>query len=68
MFHELKQYTNIQRFHSTTLNDVLFELYCTLLAYILADYYQRQYPVRDGMLRTFRLIRNYWNQPLGEYG
>ena len=31
MFRELKQYTNIQRFHSTTLNGVLFELYCTFL-------------------------------------
>lgn len=68
MFRELKQYTNIQRFHSMTLNGVLFELYCTFLAYILADYYRRQYPVRGGMPRTFRLIRNYWNQPLGEYG
>jgi hypothetical protein len=54
--------------HSTTLNGVLFEVYCTFLAYILADYYRRQYPVRGGMPRTFRLIRNYWNQPLGEYG
>lgn len=68
MFRELKQYTNIQRFHSMTLNGVLFEVYCTFLAYILADYYRRQYPVRGGMPRTFRLIRNYWNQPLGEYG
>jgi hypothetical protein len=68
MFRELKQYTNIQRFHSTTLNGVLFELYCTFLAYILADYYRRQYPVRGGMPRTFRVIRNYWNRPLGEYG
>jgi hypothetical protein len=68
MFRELKQYTNIERFHSTTLNGVLFELYCTFLAYILTDYYRRQYPVRGGMPRTFRLIRNYWNQPLGEYG
>lgn len=68
MFRELKQYTNIQKFHSMTLNGVLFEVYCTFLAYILADYYRRQYPVRGGMPRTFRLIRNYWNQPLGEYG
>jgi IS4 transposase len=64
MFRELKQYTNIQRFHSTTLNGVLFEVYCTFLA----DYYRRQYPVRGGMSRTFRVIRNYWNRPLGEYG
>lgn len=44
------------------------KLYCTFLAYILADYYRRQYPVHGGMLRTFRVIRNYWNRPLGEYG
>jgi hypothetical protein len=68
MFRELKQYMNVQRFHSTTLNGVLFELYCTFLAYILADYYRRQYPVRGGMPRTLRVIRNYWNRPLGEYG
>lgn len=68
MFCELKQYTNIQRFHSTTLNGVFFEVYCTLLAYTPTDYYRRQYPVRGGMPRTFRVIRNYWNQPLGEYG
>jgi IS4 transposase len=68
MFRELKRYTNMQRFHSTTLNGVLFELHCTFLAYILTDYYRRQYPVRGGMPRTFRVIRNYWNQPLGEYG
>jgi hypothetical protein len=68
MFRELKQYTNIQEFHSTTLNGVFFELFCTFLAYILADYYRRQYPVRGGMPRSFRVIRNYWNRPLGEYG
>ena len=68
MFRELKQYTNIQEFHSMTLNGVFFELFCTFLAYVLADYYRRQYPVRGGMPRTFRVIRNYWNQPLGEYG
>ncbi|UHQ99137.1 IS4 family transposase (plasmid) [Natrinema zhouii] len=68
MFRKLKQYTDIQKFHNTTLNGVLFELYCTFLAYILADYYRRQYPVRGGMSRTFRVIRNYWNRPLGEYG
>jgi hypothetical protein len=28
----------------------------------------RRYPVRGGMPRTFRVIRNYWNRPLGEYG
>lgn len=68
MFRELKQYTNIQRFHSMILNGVFFELHSTFLAYVLTDYYRRQYPVRGILPRTFCVIRNYWNQPLGEYG
>lgn len=65
---ELKQYTNVQCFHSKSLNGVLTELYLTLLAYILADYFRRRYPRRDGMAAALRYIRNFWNEPLGTYG
>lgn len=68
IFRELKQYTNVQRFHSKSLNGVLTELYLTLLAYILADYFHRRYPRRDGMASTLRYIRNYWSEPLDAYG
>ena len=65
---ELKQYTNVQCFHSKSLNSLLTELYLTLLAYILADYFDRRYPHRDGMAAALRYIRNFWNEPLGASG
>lgn len=68
MFRTLKQHTNIQNFHSRTLNGALVELFCSLLAYILADYYHRRYHVKGGRMDAIKRIRNYWNKSLAEYG
>ena len=35
LFRELKQYLNIENFHSKSLNGVLFELFCALIGYVL---------------------------------
>jgi len=68
MFRTLKQHTNIQNFHSRTLNGALVELFCSLLAYILAEYYHRRYHVKGGLMDAIKRIRNYWNKSLAEYG
>jgi hypothetical protein len=68
MFRELKQYFNIQEFHSKTLGGALVELFCALIAYLLADYYHRTYRIRGTLVDTIKIIRNYWNEPRGEYG
>lgn len=54
-FRKLKQYTNIQKFHSTTLNGVLFEVYCTFLRTSLLTTVSSS----QRHARTFRVIRNY---------
>jgi hypothetical protein len=46
IFRKLKQYFNVQEFHSKTLNGALVELFCALIAYVLADYYHRTYRIR----------------------
>lgn len=68
MFRELKQYFNVQAFHSKTFGGALVELFCALLAYLLADYYHRTYRIRGTLVETIKIIRNYWNEPLAEYG
>lgn len=68
IFRKLKQYFNIQEFHSKTLNGALVELFCALIAYVLADYYHRTYGIRGTLADTIKIIRNYWNKPRGEYG
>lgn len=68
MFRELKQYFNVQEFHSETLSGALVELFCALIAYILADYYHRRYRLRGSLTDVIKVIRNYWNLSLTEYG
>lgn len=68
MFRKLKQYFNIQEFHSETLGGALVELFCALIAYLLADYYHRTQRIRGTLVETIKIIRNYWNEPRGEYG
>ena len=68
MFRKLKQYFNVQEFHSKTLNGALVELFCALIAYVLADYYHRTYRIRGTVVDTIKIIRNFWDKPRGEIG
>lgn len=68
MFRELKQYFNVQEFHSKTLGGALVELFCALIAYMLADYYHRTYRIRGTLVDTIKIIRNYWSESRDEYG
>lgn len=68
MFRELKQYFNVQEFHSQTLGGALVELFCALIAYLLADYYHRTYRIRGTLVDAIKVIRNYWSEPRAEYG
>ena len=68
LFRELKQYTNVQEFHSKSFNGALFELFCTLIAYLLVEWYRHRHPLRGGVAHAIRTIRNKWDQPLPEYG
>jgi len=43
-FRELKHYTNIEGFHSQSLNGVLFEIFCTLIGYVLVEWFQQRHP------------------------
>lgn len=63
-FRENKQNTNIQDFHSTTVNGALFELFCTLIGWVLMELYRGRYPVRDGASGAIRKLQTEWNQPL----
>jgi hypothetical protein len=68
LFRELKQYTNAQDFHSKSLNGALFELFCTLIAYLLVEWFRHRHPIRGGVPDAIRLIRNKWNKSLPAYG
>jgi len=46
LFRELKQYTNIESFHSQSLNGVLFEIFCTLIGYVLVEWFRQRHPLR----------------------
>jgi hypothetical protein len=68
LFRELKQYTNIENFHSESLNGVLFELFCTLIGYVLMEWFRHCHPLRGGVPEAIRTIRTRWNQSLPSYG
>jgi len=68
LFRELKQYTNIENFHSQSLNGVLFELFCTLIGYVLVQWFRQRHPLRGGVPEAIRKIRTRWNQSLPSYG
>ena len=68
LFRELKQYTNIEEFHSKSLNGVLVELVCTLIGYVLIDWYRHCHPLRGGVPEAIRKIRTQWNQSLPSCG
>jgi len=68
LFRELKQYTNVENFHSQSLNGVLFELFCTLIGYVLLQWFRQRHPLRGGVPEAIRKIRMWWNQSLPSYG
>jgi hypothetical protein len=67
-FRELKQYTNVENFHSQSLNGVLFELFCTLIGYVLVQWFRQRHPLRGGVPEAIRKIRTWWNRSLSSYG
>ena len=67
-FRELKQYTNVERFHSQSLNGVLFELLRTLIGYVLMQWFRQRHPLRGGVPEAIRKVRTRWNQSLPSYG
>ena len=68
LFRELKQYTNIENFHSQSLNGVLFEIFCTLIGYVLVEWFRQRHPLRGGVPEAIRTIRTRWNTSLRTYG
>jgi len=68
LFRELKQYMNIEEFHSTSLNGVLFELFCTLIGFVLLEWFRHCHPMRGGVPNAIRKVRNQWDQSLPSYG
>ncbi|GAD53909.1 hypothetical protein MBEHAL_2669 [Halarchaeum acidiphilum MH1-52-1] len=65
---ELKQYTSIENFHSKSLNGVLFELFCTLIGYVLVEWFRQRHPLRGGVPEAIRTTRTRWNTSLRTYG
>jgi hypothetical protein len=68
LFREPKQYTNTENFHSKSLNGVLFELFCTLIGYVLMEWFRHCHPLRGGGPEAIRKRRTPWNQSLPTYG
>lgn len=67
-FRELKQYTSIENFHSRSLNGVLFEIFSTLIGYLLIEWFRQRHPLRGGVPEAIRTIRTRWNTHLRTYG
>ena len=68
LFRELKQYLNIENFHSKSLNGVLFELFCALIGYVLVEWFRQCHPVKGGMARAIQQVRTFWNKTLDTFG
>jgi len=68
LFWELKQYLNVENFHSKSLNGVLFELFCALICYVLVEWFRQCYPVKGGMARAIQQVRTFWNETLNSFG
>ncbi len=67
-FRELKQYASIENFHSQSLNGVLFEIFSTLIGYLLIEWFRQRHPLRGGAPEAIRTIRTRWNTYLRTYG
>jgi IS4 transposase len=68
LFRELKQYLNVENFYSTTLNGVLFELFCSLIGFVLMHWLRQHYPMGGGVADTIQQVRSNWNETLDSFG
>ena len=68
LFRELKQYLNIENFHSKSLNGVLFELFAALIGLVLIYWLRQRHPVKGGVPRTIQKVRTHWNKSLDTFG
>ena len=68
LFRELKQYLNVENFYSTTLNGVLFELFCSLIGLMLVHWLHQHHPMKDGVPETIQNVRSHWNETLSLFG
>lgn len=68
LFRELKQYLNVENFHSTTLNGVLFELFCSQIGFVLIHWLRQHYPMKNGVADTIQQVRSNWNETLSSFG
>jgi hypothetical protein len=68
IFRELKQYLNVENFHSQSLNGVLFELFCALIGLLLIQWLRQRHPMRGGVPNAIREVRKHWNGTLRSVG
>ena len=68
LFRELKQYLNIENFHSKSLNGVLFELFAALIGLVLIYWLRQRHPMKGGVSRTIQKVRTHWNKTLDSFG
>ena len=65
---ELKQSTNIESFHSQSLNGILFDIFCLLIRYVLVEWFRQRHPLRGGVPEAIRTIHTWWSTSLRTYG
>jgi len=68
LFRELKQYLNVENFHSQSLNGVLFELFSALIGLLLIQWLRQRHPMRGGVPQAIRDVRKHWNDTLRSVG
>ena len=68
LFRELKQYLNVENFHSQLLNGVLFELFSALIGLLLIQWLRQRHPMRGGVPQAIREVRKRWNDTLSSVG
>jgi hypothetical protein len=68
LFRELKQYFNVENFHSKSLNGVLFELFAALVGLVLIEWLRQRHPMRGGVPDAIRDVRQNWNKTLRSVG
>ena len=68
LFRELKQYLNIENFHTKSPNGVLFELFAALIGLVLIYWLRQRHPVKGCVPRTIQKVRTHWNRTLDSFG
>ena len=68
LFREMKQYLNVENFHSQSLNGVLFELFSALIGLLLIQWLRQRHPMRGGVPQAIREVRKHWNDTLSSVG